>query len=54
MAAIFLAAKKIIDKVKLENEYGQTGRSRVCRTSQEGLQSGENKRNVRFRELRQE
>ena len=46
MAVIFLAAKKITEMVKEEKGYGQTGRSRLSRTSQEGLQSGENKINV--------
>ena len=45
MAVILFAAKKVTETVKEEKGYGQTGRSRLCRTSQEGLQSGENKFN---------
>ena len=46
MPVIFLAAKKITEIVKDEKRYGQTGRSRLSRTSQEGFQSSENKINI--------
>ena len=45
MAVILFAAKKVTETVKEEKGYGRTGRSRLCRTSQEDLQSGENKFN---------
>ena len=46
MPVIFLAAEKITEIVKEEKRYGQTGRSRLSRTSQEGFQSSENKINI--------
>ena len=46
MPVIFLAAKEITEMVKEEKGYGQTGRSRLSRTSQEGFQSSEDKINI--------
>ena len=46
MPIMCFAAREITDMVKEEEGHGQTGRSRLSRTSQVGLLNGEDKVNL--------